>query len=131
MKPQVLDNWMYQDNNPSLGVTIYDNSNRFNYEIKFLRLPNFSGNRGGETTLREGRFKNYTDARQPHGIQIVRKNKSPQENHEWFSEVLEWLATYVEEKWSLDITVEDVHKVEFDFRFSELSLAVMFTLLFS
>jgi len=131
MKPHVLDNWMYRDNLPCLGVTVYDSSGRYNFDVKFLRLPSYSGNRCSETSLHEGRFKNYTEEPQPYGIQIVRKSKSQEENHSWFSEVLEWLATYVEEQWSLDVSVEDVHKVEFDFRFSELSLAVLFRLLFS
>jgi hypothetical protein len=129
MKPKVLENWMWNDNLPCLGVDIYDRSLKYNYSIKFYRLYSISGNRVGEVTLKEGRFHAYTEKRQEHGVQL-RKEASQQELHEWFDRLLDWLAENVEDQWSLDLEVHDVHHVEFDFRFADVSTAVIFRFLF-
>lgn len=133
MKPKVLDNWMWNDGLPCLGVDIYDRNLRYNYSIKFYRLYSPSGSRGAEVSLQEGRFHTYTDKRQEHGVQLRRggdSDSSQQSLHEWFDRLLDWLAEHVEDHWSLDVIVHDVHNLEFDFRFADVSTAVLFRFLF-
>jgi hypothetical protein len=130
MKPKVLDHWMHGDNQPSFGVEIYDHSKKYSHDIKFYKFYTVSGRHGGECTLKEGRFRGYTEDRQGAGVVIKKNDLSQGEMHEWFNAILEWIAEQVDERWSLDIEVHDVHKMEFEFRFSELTVAVLFRFLF-
>jgi hypothetical protein len=131
MKPVVLDHWMHDDGQPSFGIKIYNDNNRYIDEISFVRLTNVSGSKGGENTLREGRFRNYVEQDLLNHVNIMKKNVDRDSLVEWFDSALTWIAYNIHDEWALDVEYYDINKIEFKFGFTDTVAAVYFRLMFN
>ena len=128
MKPEAI---YLQDNTWWLGVDVCDRNNRHIYTMTLSKLHSVSGNNGEEVSLNGGRFKTYTHNKQEYSVTFKKHNDTQESIHKHMTEILEWIANNIEDRWSLDVEINDVSHLRLIFSFEDAVQAMFFRFLFA